>query len=608
MSSFSDSLPLPNDAAADDPLRPVSIEEESRAFWRLRARLTLSVIRQTLRQARLRLVLIVLLTLFFWFGLGYLFYQGFQLLEPIFGGDQTDYAQTMRAIYNVFFVSLMVMLVFSAAIIQYSSLYRSPEPQLLLTLPARPERIVLFKHQEAMFFSSWGFLLLTSPMLVAYGITQGSPWYYYTMLPLFLLAFVCIPCALGSMLCLVVIDRIPKLRVNWLASILLGFVALMLWLGWSVLSQAEGQLLTPSWFNKLLARLQFSEYRLLPSWWLSSGLLEAARKDVGTLEYQPWAESLKFLALLTANAMFSYLLCAWAASRFYRRGFSEHWGDSPPRRMSPNLLLDRVASGLLCWLPRSWQLLIIKDSRLFRRDPVQWSQFLIFFGLLTIYFVNIRSFSYEGNLEAYINMISFLNLAVVGLILSTFTTRFIFPLISLEGKRIWVLSLLPVTRGTILWNKFLFAVLGSWIPCALLIFMSDMMLQVAWPVFAIHQYACLLLCSGLAGIAVGLGARFPDFQEVSPSKIAAGFGGTLCLVLSAMYIIVIVLVTALPTHLEHLRSTGESSRIAAYLIERVWFYNNSLWLGWIVAGLIGLFATFQPLRLGLRAFREMESY
>ncbi len=40
----------------------------------------------------------------------------------------------------------------------------------------------------------------------------------------------------------------------------------------------------------------------------------------------------------------------------------------------------------------------------------------------------------------------------------------------------------------------------------------------------------------------------PDLREESPSKIAAGFGGTLSLVISAFYIIVIVLLTALPSH------------------------------------------------------------
>jgi len=40
----------------------------------------------------------------------------------------------------------------------------------------------------------------------------------------------------------------------------------------------------------------------------------------------------------------------------------------------------------------------------------------------------------------------------------------------------------------------------------------------------------------------------PNFREQSPSKIAAGFGGTLNLVLSALYILMVVLLTALPCH------------------------------------------------------------
>src|SRR5690606_26361470 len=193
------------------------------------------------------------------------------------------------------------------------------------------------------------------------------------------------------------------------------------------------------------------------------------------------------------------------------------------------------------FFPNQVRLLLIKDWRLLRRDPLQWLQFLIFFGLLGLYFLNIDRFSHQGHDISnilWVNMVSFLNLAVVGLILSTFTTRFIYPMISLEGQRFWVLGLLPLPRTTILWSKFLFAALGSWIPCALLILASDLMLQIDPLVLGVHQFTCLLLCLGLASIAVGIGAMMPDFRESSPSKIAAGFGGTLTLVISALYIIV----------------------------------------------------------------------
>ena len=40
-------------------------------------------------------------------------------------------------------------------------------------------------------------------------------------------------------------------------------------------------------------------------------------------------------------------------------------------------------------------------------------------------------------------------------------SRFIFPLISLEGRKFWILGLTPLSRDQILWGKFAFAVVGS---------------------------------------------------------------------------------------------------------------------------------------------------
>jgi ABC-2 type transport system permease protein len=45
---------------------------------------------------------------------------------------------------------------------------------------------------------------------------------------------------------------------------------------------------------------------------------------------------------------------------------------------------------------------------------------------------------------------------------------------------------------------------------------------------------------------VGLGALFPNLKEDNPSKIVSGFGGTLCLVISFIYIVVYVALIAVP--------------------------------------------------------------
>jgi ABC-2 type transport system permease protein len=590
-------LPSPQQPPDEEISRALSLQGEARVFNWLRRRMFLSHLRQMLTHSRLRLSLVVFLTIFFWGGLFALFTEGFQFLNRSIG-HMTTHAQTVQAIYNVFFASLMLMLVLSSAIILYTGLYRSPEASLLLTMPVRPERIVLFKFQEALLFSSWGFLLLGSPMLVAYGIDAGAPWYYYVLLLPLMVAFVYIPGAVGSILCLVIVHRWPRLKGHLLGAGILALAALIIAVAWMLLRRTENNLLTPLWFQELLSRLQFSEHRLLPSWWLSSGLLEAANGASRGFDYQPWSESLMFLALLTSNALLCHVAMTWVAAKTYRPGFSEMHTQQAIRRPRKLFWFDQLIMRWLPLLPQSVRLLIVKDLRQFRRDPIQWSQFLIFFSLLALYFFNIRRFSYDINYAAWVNMISFLNLAVVGLILSTFTTRFIFPMISLEGQRFWILGLLPVQRDAVLWSKFLFAAGGAVIPCTALIFVSDVMLGISGLMFAMHQLTCLMLCLGLSGIAVGLGAKMPDLRELSSSKIAAGFGGTLTLVFSAMYIVGIVLIIAVPCHFYLLAQQVGSDRLESMRLLLLSAAAAALLLGAIV--------TYLPMRSGLKAFRAME--
>jgi len=111
------------------------------------------------------------------------------------------------------------------------------------------------------------------------------------------------------------------------------------------------------------------------------------------------------------------------------------------------------------------------------------------------------------------NLTALLNLAATSLVLATVTTRFIFPLLSLEGRRFWLLGLAPVGRGTILWSKFIFsfvAALGVTFP---LVFISDYMLELPPVTIWHHAVALVTVCFGVSGLSVGLGAVFPNRRE-----------------------------------------------------------------------------------------------
>ncbi len=238
--------------------------------------------------------------------------------------------------------------------------------------------------------------------------------------------------------------------------------------------------------------------------------------------------------------------------------------------------------------------LVVKDIKTFFRDPVQWSQFLIFFGLLAIYFANLRTFQYHHRMAFWKNIIAQLNLAATCLTLSTFTSRFVFPQLSLEGRRFWILGLVPMPRWQILAGKLCFSAAGALAVSLSLVILSNGMLEVPRRVVALQLVSIAGISLGLSGMAVGLGALYPDFQEDNPSKIVSGFGGTLNLVLSLLLVGGVLLLQGTPCTLYMTgRLTAEAFVPAAALA------------GGGILLLCGLAAVL-PLWLGLRAFERLE--
>lgn len=574
---------------------------EAVLFWKLRAQLGRRILDQALSSTRLRSLTVIVLSTILWAILFLGFSEGFKLLNMMISHTGTR-MQTVHAVYNVFFLTLFTMMTISSGVIIYSTLYRSREVRYLLTTPTSVRRVVLHKFQETILFAGWGLLLLGTPLLIAFGYQNGASWYYYVSLIPFLVSFIVLPVGLGTICCLLIIRYLPRLRMH--ATIATVIVAVITLVGLAVLlmrSSSAVDMLTPEWFYNTLSQLRYSEQRLLPSWWLSTGLLEAAMAH----EARPLQESLGFFCVLVSNAMVVYMVVGWFGARVFLPGFSTLTGlDKPRRQAGPHQTrphrIDQFVSLLLRPLPKQLRPMLAKDALIFRRDPLQWSQVLVFLALLSIYFLQTRRIYYSNSLTSWVVMVSFLNLSVIGFMLATFTTRFIFPLISLEGRRIWVLATAPVTREAVIWGKFVLGMSIALVPCSLLTVLSDVMLripaQLPWAL-PLHLLICFALCSGLSAFAVGLGACFPDLKENSPAKIAAGFGGTLTLIASALYVVGLVLLTALPTYF-YIKA---ADTVEAPALE-LW----SLVAAIAATFVVGAASTILPLRMGLRAFRQLE--
>jgi ABC-2 type transport system permease protein len=262
-------------------------------------------------------------------------------------------------------------------------------------------------------------------------------------------------------------------------------------------------------------------------------------------------------------------------------------------RRRPVLLagLERLGG---MFLPRDVRGMVLKDLRTVLRDPAQWSQALIFFGLLALYFSNIRSF-YTSRLPAdWRNLVAFLNVFSVASVQCSLASRFIYPQLSLEGQAFWVLGLSPTRMGRILAVKFWMALAGMLTVSVGLMLISTSMLDVA-PVVRLTAVGLAAAISiAVSGFSTGLGAVFLDLKSSNPMAAVSGFGGTVNLVLSLGFMLAVILPAGLVFQL------AGSGRISPAGLAR----------GLAAVGCWTVLATGAaaavPLRLGRRALEQRD--
>jgi ABC-2 type transport system permease protein len=115
----------------------------------------------------------------------------------------------------------------------------------------------------------------------------------------------------------------------------------------------------------------------------------------------------------------------------------------------------------------------------------------------------------------------------------------------------------------------------------------------------LHLSTVIVLAAGLSGLSVGLGACMPNFRESDPSKIAAGFGGTLNLVAGLLYLLLILGLMPAPWHAQMM--LGDVVDLSGLPL------GTGLAIVGTALGLtIGAVSPILAMRAGIRALREME--
>ncbi|MFN0128080.1 MAG: putative ABC transporter permease subunit [Verrucomicrobiales bacterium] len=562
---------------------------ETRAFRRLRWRQALNHVRSLWQEHPLRLATPVASTTvlaLMVFGFSWAGFREIERHRATFAGS------LIASLFDVLFSALGAMLLISTGIILYASLFTSAEARFLLSTPAAAWRIFATKFQSAAAFSSFGFIVLGFPILVAYGlVAQVSLWYLF-LLPVFLVGFSLLPAALSSIACLLLM-RLPRrhraMTLGVLGSVLMIVVGVWLHRVGTSTRQAIAAA-NPDAVRAVIGHFSLTSHPMQPGRWMTAGLLAAARGEIGP--------SLRWLALLWGAGLAAYGLALHLSARTYRAAYHETAGGGRRRGRLGGHWLDRIMGMLVRYLDRPTRLLVVKDFRSFRRDPSQWALLVVFALMLALGAGNLRSFTTRIPDGFDLSLIGLAQLAGTAVLLCAGLSRFIFPLVSLEGRRFWILGLMPIGRRQILAGKFAFAATCSTLAGLVIVVGSELLLGLPGPTVFVHAITIASVAIGLSGLNVGLGACLANFRETDASRIVVGPNGTINMVIGLLFLTVATVVMAGPLH-------------AAFMLDHRTPSDSLIPPPWIYAGLpIGLTlsagAAWIPLRLGRRALEQAE--
>jgi ABC-2 type transport system permease protein len=271
-----------------------------------------------------------------------------------------------------------------------------------------------------------------------------------------------------------------------------------------------------------------------------------------------WAGELLFASLkggwdpMHAGALWSTaLVCCVglrvADERWHFSGYSRSQ-EAPKARFAHFRGIDLIARTLPLSPVR--RQLLVKDVKIFLRDVSQWSQLLLLLALVLIYLYNFRVLDLGRipYMSGFVkNVYALLNLGMAGFVLATLAVRFVFPMVSAEGRAFWLIRQSPVEMHDFLWSKFWTGLIPILLLTETLTVAANELLDVDPFLKSVAAVAILFLSFALVGLATGLGARYPRFTADNPSEVAGSYGGVAFMVVAVLLILAIIALVGWPS-------------------------------------------------------------
>lgn len=425
-------------------------------------------------------------------------------------------------ISSILFSTIFFLLFTSSIITSISTFFRTPELEFLFSTPMKIELIFLSKFIDNSFFSSWATSIISFPLIFSLGkVFQMENIFIIKWIALFIL-MIFISTSLGVLIIFLLSDLFKKFSLTFIVTIV--FILLLFsFIFFIIFAKPEvfylPQNLSMDEVSRYLNSLEIEQFKYLPS----GTILQIIFNDIN-------AKSSNKNYLLLVVYMVSVLIVLIFLISVYRKkyiGFNLMEKNVKNKR---NKIFESKF-----FLKNLYVFLITKDVIIFLRDPSQWGQSLMFIILLGIYFLSIIRSPIYVKTSFYTYILSFANLGFASYIMATLSVRFIYPLISLEGKTFSIIrnsiSVEKYFKSKLIFNFLMVFILGEF-----LIVLTNIFLKIDLFIVLLSTIITFIFSFGITIINTGFGAILPDFNEKNPSKIASGFGGIVSAISSLVYV------------------------------------------------------------------------
>ena len=555
------------------------------SLWHLLVPKWLTVRARTVQRERgrhVRWVVLGVVGVLFW---GFIFGMLHRLLR-YFSGVQEIGALLAGKLLSLALVGFLSILLLSNVITALSSFFLAKDLDMLVSAPVDWLKLYLAKLLETLVNSSWMVVLMAIPIFAAYGVVYDGGWWYPLIVLAAFIPFLVIPAVIGSAFTLTLVNVFPARRTRDILSVIAVLAAGGIVLLFRVIRPER--LARPEGFRSLvdfITLLRGPSSSWLPSDWAQSAIMS-------WLDYEP--DLLPFYLLWT-TALASIVLGAALHRWLYFKGFTKAQESS--ERWARSTALSRAGHALLTPLGVLRRELVLKEVRLFFRDTTQWSQLILLAVLVVVYVFNIKYLPLRGEGVTFflVNVVPFLNLVLAGFVLASVAARFIFPGVSLEGRTLWLLRSSPMAMRDLLWSKFWVGTLPLLGLAVAIVGVTNVLLRVSPFMFWVSTVTVVFLTLGIAGLAVGFGTAYPQFETENAAQIPTSFGGLLFMMASIGLIGAVVTLEARPVY-GYLLAVSQGIEPAA----------TEMVIGFGAAAALCLAATLVPLALARRRLEVLE--